>query len=618
MGVTPVRDVISAGGRWVALSEWPWLRCDARSFAGRWLRIVYAAGLLDPLKRPMLRFWTPDGHEDEILPAALHGRAIWIGRAPDDARELWISPTSQAGPFSFRLESLEVFPGWRALIGLEAAAPTRAGRYLLARATGRAALAKVQARRAFGVTPLSRYAQWREARLRAFEPDFDLPADGAALRFAVIVDEGRDRQATLDSLCRQTYPGWSLASDLTDFCDDDLVLSLAPGDVLADYALAAFASEARRRPEINVFYADEDQATPTGHRLAPALKPDWSPLRQAALPYLGAPVAMRARIARSGAGLDLPNLRAAHVRRVLLTRPAGQRETPAPIDAMATASDIATSPVREWAASIIIPTRDRLELLSKCVASLELRSPGARIEIIIVDNGSREPAMLAYLREFADKPGRLVIDAPGPFNFSALSNLGARAASTPFLLFLNNDVEAASDDWLARLLTLAAQGQVGAVGPKLLYPDGALQHGGIVLGVDGLAGHVQRRLAGDDPGYLGSLAAMREVGAVTGACLAVEARKFVEVGGFDEVNLPIEYNDLDLCLRLTERGYACVFEPRARLIHHESASRGTNRLLDGRYAGELAYIRERWASHLRDDPTYHPALSLDSLSIALG
>ena len=168
------------------------------------------------------------------------------------------------------------------------------------------------------------------------------------------------------------------------------------------------------------------------------------------------------------------------------------------------------------------------------------------------------------------------------------------------------------------MLQFAATADVGAVGAKLYYPDGRLQHGGVVLGLDGFAGHVQRAAAADDPGYLGMLAWPREVAAVTGACLAVEARKFFEVGGFDEARLPIEYNDIDLCLRLAERGYKSVFEPRAQLMHRESASRGGNPRLDSRYAAEHGYFRERWAHRLRDDPYFHPALSLDALEIALG
>ena len=156
------------------------------------------------------------------------------------------------------------------------------------------------------------------------------------------------------------------------------------------------------------------------------------------------------------------------------------------------------------------------------------------------------------------------------------------------------------------------------MGATLLYPDGAIQHSGVALGVDGMAGHFQRRSAADAAGYFGPAKAPREVGAVTAACLAVEARKFAAIGGFDATNLPVEANDLDLCLRLAERGWKSVIEPRVRLIHRESASRGANPMRDRRYADQIDYFRRRWIHVLRDDRYFHPALSLDSLKPALG
>jgi GT2 family glycosyltransferase len=167
-------------------------------------------------------------------------------------------------------------------------------------------------------------------------------------------------------------------------------------------------------------------------------------------------------------------------------------------------------------------------------------------------------------------------------------------------------------------LALAGRPDIGAVGAQLFYPDGLIQHAGVVLGIDGGAGHFQRGLGTATAGYFGSLDAPHEVSAVTAACLAVEANKFAEVGGFDEVNLPIEVNDIDLCLRLAERGWKTAIDPRAQLIHHESASRGANALLDERYSAQTAYFRARWASALRDDPYFHPALSLDALDAWLG
>ena len=308
-------------------------------------------------------------------------------------------------------------------------------------------------------------------------------------------------------------------------------------------------------------------------------------------------------------GFKVAQARVAHARRVLTTRAS---PPPAP-----DAAPLGENGAR-LAATLLVPTRDRVDLLRACIESLERYDAGADFEILALDNGSASADALAYLADLERRPDRRVLRLPGPFNFSAICNAGAAAARSPFLVFINDDVQALAPEWLGRLLAFAARPEVGAVGAKLLYPDGRLQHGGVVLGLDGFAGHMQRLAHADDPGYLGGLSWPREVSAVTGACLAVEFRKFHEVGGFDAERLPVEYNDIDLCLRLAERGYKTVYEPRARLMHRESASRGPNPRLDSRYDGEHAHFRARWSGLLRDDPYFHPALSLDALDISLG
>ena len=447
------------------------------------------------------------------------------------------------------------------------------------------------------------------ARARPFDPLFDagraatLPA-----RFQILAPDTAAAQALRPMLAQQIWPHWSLAvaGERGEVGDDEYVLALRAGDRLEPYALATLAAHADRDGKPDAIYADED-ALAGRIRIAPRLKPDWSPLF-AKSGYLGAPLALRGAAWKAG-GLDAATARVSHARRVLLSRSEPEPASPAP---PAAAIDIRRQ------ATIIVPTRDRLDLIGACVESLSRYPAGADFELVVIDNGSESAEALAFLEKLDGAPDVRVLRRPGPFNFSAICNEGARVARHPFLLFLNNDVRALAPDWLGRMLAFAAAPEVGAVGAKLLFPDGRLQHGGVVLGLDGFAGHVQRAVGADDPGYLGMLAWPREVAAVTGACMAVEARKFFEVGGFDEVRLPIEYNDIDLCLRLAERGYKSVFEPRARLEHRESASRGANPYLDGRYAHEHSYFRERWARMLRDDPYFHPALSLDALEIALG
>jgi len=610
-GVSAAKDVEARDGRFFALGSWPWLRCeiDARRLAGRWVRLTFASGLLDPLRRPVLRIFAGDRREHEILPAALFGRGMWIGRIPDAATKIWISPTNQPGAFSFRIERWDVIGRARLLADIAAADPWRAAKFLWASAIGREKFARLQARRALGATPLQAYDSWRAARLRALDPRFDLPASGAAdiSQFHCIASEN--------------------GADVEALKDDDFWIPLRASDQLSDHALAVLASAAARDADVDVLYADEDRVDASGRRCEPRFKPDESPIFQAAKPYLGAPTAIKVRWAKrflmgrpepdladrliAGLARD-PDAKVSHVRRVLLTRPRSERKRPPAVPAQA------PPPVPRSRACVIIPTRDHVELLKNCVASLRARAAGPDIEIIVVDNGSVEERTREYLVQWAREPGCRVLSSPGPFNYSALCNLAARETRAPFLLFLNDDVEILVDGWLARLLTLAARPDVGAVGALLLYPDGAIQHAGVALGIDGRAGHFQRRLKADAEGYFGSLQVPHEVSAVTGACLAVEARKFEAVGGFDEAHLPVESNDVDLCLRLAERGWKTVLEPRARATHHESASRGANRLLDERYAAEIAYFEQRWAGVLRDDPYFHPALSLESLDAALG
>ncbi|MFD0937500.1 glycosyltransferase family 2 protein, partial [Methylobacterium trifolii] len=262
----------------------------------------------------------------------------------------------------------------------------------------------------------------------------------------------------------------------------------------------------------------------------------------------------------------------------------------------------------------IIPTRDRAELLRVTLDGLFHKTDYPEIEAIVVDNDSREPETAALFAEYRDDPRLRVLPVPGPFNFSDLSNRGAAAASGAVLLFLNNDVEVIERGWLAELAALALDPGIGAAGAKLLYPDGTLQHGGIVLGIGGVAGHSHPGVPGDDPGYFARMVLAQEVSAVTGACLAMRASVFSEVGGFDAERLKVAFNDVDLCLRVRAAGYRIVWTPFSRLIHHESKSRGPEDTPDKRlrFQGETAVMQERWGAELRADPYYNINLSRNS------
>lgn len=260
--------------------------------------------------------------------------------------------------------------------------------------------------------------------------------------------------------------------------------------------------------------------------------------------------------------------------------------------------------------SIIVPTRNQATLLEQLAASLEKTRREHRIELLIVDNGSDDPATLAWL---ARAPERLstsgfesvkVLKDPSPFNYSALNNRAAREAQGEFLCLLNNDIEAIEDnDWLGALLVEAQRKDVGCVGAKLLYPSGLVQHAGVMLGMGRVAGHPFKGLPQSDPGPDGWLTRVQRVSAVTGACLLIRRTVFEELGGLEEA-LAVCWNDVDLCLRADAAGYHCVWTPEAVLYHHESASRKRRRSSAAhrrRHQREVKFMHKRWGASLAQD-----------------
>ncbi|MHB2211816.1 glycosyltransferase [Methylobacterium sp. CM6257] len=262
-------------------------------------------------------------------------------------------------------------------------------------------------------------------------------------------------------------------------------------------------------------------------------------------------------------------------------------------------------------ASLIIPTRDRLDLLRPCLDSLRRCTDWPSIEILVCDNDSREPETLTYLRSLEREGRGHVVPCPGPFNFAAMNNAAAARARGRLLVFVNNDVEAFRPDWLSLMAREALRPEVGAVGAKLLDGEGRVQHGGIVLGTGGLVTHGHRHFPGDAPGYLAALRVTHAVSAVTAACLVVEADKFRAVGGFDEAVFAVDFNDVDLCLRLNAAGFRTLLVPGAVLHHREAASRRWTPEARARHEREIAALKERWGPLLMQDPRYHPGFDPD-------
>ena len=411
-----------------------------------------------------------------------------------------------------------------------------------------------------------------------------------------------------------------------------------PGDVWATDTVAQLTTALT---PTGVAYADEDELSADGRYVSPRLKPEFSPEFLLSSSYVGRPLAMGADVAD-----QLPRLRAVdtaalehecalaateladvviHIPEVLCHRSdePNRRDGPTPgghvqaallrrnEDAAVTAGPwpgayrIARTSKAEAPVSILIPFRDQPRLLRTCVDSIiATTGPHTSVELVLIDNGSTDPETLTLMELLADRPDVRVLCDPRPFNWAALNNAGAAVARGDVLLCLNDDIEARRGDWLSALCAQALRPDVAAVGARLLYPDGRLQHCGLVVGLTGAAGHVLGGLPGNEPGYLHMATAARECSAVTGACLATRREVFELLDGFDET-LGVDLNDVDYCLRAAAEGLRTLYEPAAELIHHESPSRGT-----AGGVGDVVKFVDRWKEYISaGDRYFNPHLT---------
>jgi len=269
--------------------------------------------------------------------------------------------------------------------------------------------------------------------------------------------------------------------------------------------------------------------------------------------------------------------------------------------------------------SLIIATRDCYDLLRQLVLSIINKTKYDNYEIIIVDNGSSEPKALEFLKDITLNSQVRVVRDDDDFNFSRLNNFGVANSKGEIVVLMNNDMEVIDEDWLTEMVSIAIQPGIGAVGAKLLYPDSRVQHGGVILGIGGWAGHSHKGFKNNCHGYCGRLSLVSEFSAVTGACLAVKKDLYIELGGLDEKNLAVACNDVDFCLRLRERGLRNVWTPFAELFHHESVSRGYEDSPEkiARFALERAFMNKRWGRQLLVDPAYNPNLTLEAEDFSL-
>jgi len=263
--------------------------------------------------------------------------------------------------------------------------------------------------------------------------------------------------------------------------------------------------------------------------------------------------------------------------------------------------------------SVVIPTRNDLRVLSNCVRSIRELTDYPGYEIVVVDNASDDPATVDYLAAQSGAGAIRVVNYPGRFNFSAINNRAVEGCASEVVVLLNNDTEVLNPGWLGELVSQALRPEVGAVGAKLLFANDRIQHAGVLLGLggDGIAGHAFKGKHRNEVGALARTRLVQEYNAVTGACLAVRRDKYLSVGGLDEDNLAVAYNDVDFCLRLRERGLVNVWTPYAQLYHFQSYSRGPDSSEENvaRYSREAHYMRERWGGRLARDEYYSPNYS---------
>jgi GT2 family glycosyltransferase len=290
-----------------------------------------------------------------------------------------------------------------------------------------------------------------------------------------------------------------------------------------------------------------------------------------------------------------------------LVQPRGGSVAPGPFDTVKVTWPL---PAELPLVSVIVPTRDRLELLRPCIDSVLAVTSYSPCEVLVVDNGSSERATHEYLRTIAQHPAVRVLSYDQPYNFSAINNFAAAQASGAYLCLLNNDTEVIEERWLTEMMRFAVRDEIGAVGAKLLYGNGAIQHAGVVVGMGEAAGHAHRFTRADDAGYFRLPHVAHFVSAVTAACMVVAKSKFDTVGGLDEEHLAVAYNDVDFCLRLQRVGYRNVYVPHAVLLHHESMSRGDDKAQQHieRYSRELTTLQQRWGTKTYQDPLLNPNL----------
>lgn len=474
-----------------------------------------------------------------------------------------------------------------------------------------------------------------------------------------VLEEYRQRDPRIKVAYREENGHISASSNSAlAIAGGDYMVLLDHDDELHPEALLLVAEALARHPDAQLVYSDEDKIDEDGQRFDPYFKPDWNYdllLGQNCISHLGVyalPLVREVGGFRKGLegsqDWDLA-LRCVeritpgqivHIPRILYhwraiqgstALGAGEKNYAVVAGQRAVAEHLARTgqsaevsilpasmlrlqralPVPAPKVSLVIPTRDRVDLLRVCVDSILGRSSYPDYEILVVDNGSTEPETLDYFARIAAHANVRVLPYPGEFNYSAINNFAVAQAHGDIVGLVNNDIEVITPDWMEEMVSHAVRPDVGAVGAMLYYPDDTVQHAGVLVGVGGVAGHACSRWPRGSAGYFGRMLLAQELSAVTAACLLVRKSVYEEVGGLDE-RLRVAFNDVDLCLRIRAKGYRNLWTPFAELYHHESASRGMedNPAKQARFQSEVAFMQQRWGDALLLDRAYNPNLSM--------
>ncbi len=482
-----------------------------------------------------------------------------------------------------------------------------------------------------------------------------------------VLEEYSSKDQRIRVVFRETRGHISAASNSAiELADAEFIALLDHDDELPEHALYLVAEELNACPEADLIYSDEDKLNENRERTAPHFKPDWNPdlfysyncishlgvYRTAIVKDLGGfrlgyegsqdyDLALRVierippdhirhiphilyhwrevtgSLALSGAEKEYAHEAARKVIRSHFQRTGINAKVAPGYRNFHRA--IYPIPSPQPLVSLIIGTRDKVDLLRQIVEGVLDQTDYEALEVIIVDNQSTEPGTLDYLDRITTDPRVRVLSFDAPFNFSAMNNLGVRAAKGEIVGLLNNDLKVIAPGWLREMVSHALRPEIGAVGAKLLFSNDNIQHAGIVLGIGGIAGHAHKFLPKDNSGYISRTQVIQNFSAVTAACLVMRRDLYNKVGGLDEINLTVAFNDVDLCMRINELGYRILWTPYAELYHPESMSRGSDETSENlpRFTKEVQYMKFTWSDKLREDPCYNPNLTLEDEGFSL-